>query len=192
MKRLPLLLGLALPAFALADTLPSQNNASVTASAVGYQGVMSVNQAAGDMHQQVNGRALAIGDQAGATLGYGQSRSAELPAGTLDATASIQGNAFSRGAGLLGVNQSAGAGNQQINAFRTSLSTRGESLDDSVLAQQSVALPKSSGPAGTETGRRLVDTDDRAFAGSSGVVQLNQSAGVGNRMVNTFSIRVAD
>ncbi|WP_277051950.1 adhesin [Zestomonas thermotolerans] len=192
MKRLILLLGVALPTLALADGLHSQNTASLTASGSGYSGVMSINQAAGDLHQQINGRALAIGEQAGAKLRYRQSNNAELPVVPLDATASINGSAFSRGAGVLGVNQSAGVGNQQINAFRTSISTRGESLDDSVLAQQSVALPKSSGPAGSEAGRRIVNTDDRAFAGSSGVVQLNQSAGVGNRTVNTFSIRVAD
>ncbi|PPA00574.1 adhesin, partial [Pseudomonas sp. MWU12-2312b] len=35
-------------------------------------------------------------------------------------------------------------------------------------------------------------TSDQAFTGSRGVIQLNQSAGVGNRMANTFSVRVAD
>lgn len=191
MKPALLLLGMSLPLWAMAEPITSQNNAVIGNSGIGYSGVMSINQAAGDQHQQANGRALAIGDRAGTNLNYRQSRGA-LPDGALDASAAIQGSAFSQGAGVAGVNQSAGAGNQQLNAFRTSISTRGESLDDSVLAEQSVALPLNSGPAGSESGVRAVDTDNRAFAGSSGVVQLNQSAGVGNRTVNTFSIRVSD
>lgn len=191
MKPALLLLGISLPLWAMAAPSSSQNSAVIDSSAVGHAGVMSINQAAGEQHQQANGRVLAIGERAAANLNYQQSRGA-LPDAALDARAAIQGEAFSRGAGVTGVNQSAGAGNQQLNTFRTSISTRGESLDDSVLAEQSVALPLNSGPAGPESGVRTVDTDNRAFAGSSGVVQLNQSAGVGNRTANTFSIRVAD
>lgn len=96
-----------------------------------------------------------------------------------------------RGSGILGVNQGAGLGNQQINAFRLSVSNGPESLDDSVLAQ-SVALTKVSGSATPVPGGRSVSTDDRAFAGSSGVVQVNQSAGVGNQSMNTLSVRVME
>ena len=106
------------------------------------------------------------------------------------ASASISGAAL-RGSGILGVNQGAGLGNQQINAFRLSVSNGPESLDDSVLAQ-SVALTKVSGSATPVPGGRSVSTDDRAFAGSSGVVQVNQSAGVGNQSMNTLSVRVME
>jgi hypothetical protein len=108
------------------------------------------------------------------------------------ATSRIQGNAFSNGNGALGVNQSAGAANQQANALQVSISAYPQSVDDSVLSQQNVTLPQDSGPGASDSGSRRVVTSDQAFAGSRGVVQLNQSAGVGNRMGNTLSIRVAD
>ena len=67
-----------------------------------------------------------------------------------------------------------------------------QSVDDSALSQQNVAFLPSSGATGTSIGSRQVTTSDQAFTGSRGVIQVNQSAGVGNRMANTLSIRVAD
>ena len=110
----------------------------------------------------------------------------------IDANASIQGNSFTNGSGALGVNQSAGASNQQANALRISISNQPQSIDDSVLMQQNVALLNSSDPTDSAPGYRQVTTSDQAFTGSRGVIQLNQSAGVGNRMANTLSVRVAD
>lgn len=111
---------------------------------------------------------------------------------SMNATSSIGGNSFSNGNGALGVNQSAGANNQMINAMRISVSAAPQSIDDSALSQQNVALLPSSGATGTSQGSRQVVTSDQAFTGSRGVIQVNQSAGVGNRMANTLSIRVAD
>jgi hypothetical protein len=110
----------------------------------------------------------------------------------MDARSSIQGNSFSNGNGVLGVNQSAGANTQQANALRISISAQPQSIDDSVLMQQNVALLNNSDPTDSAPGYRQVTTSDQAFTGSRGVIQLNQSAGVGNRMANTLSIRVAD
>ena len=90
------------------------------------------------------------------------------------------------------MNQSAGASNQQANALRISVSAQPQSIDDSVLLQQNVALINSSDSTAQTPGHRQVSTSDQAFTGSRGVVQLNQSAGVGNRTANTLSIRVAD
>lgn len=126
-----------------------------------------------------------------ALVGSDQRQHLQLDASQpIAASASISGAAL-RGSGILGVNQGAGLGNQQINAFRLSVSNGPESLDDSVLAQ-SVALTKVSGSATPVPGGRSVSTDDRAFAGSSGVVQVNQSAGVGNQSMNTLSVRVME
>ena len=114
------------------------------------------------------------------------------PSRALDASASIGGNSFSNGSGVLGINQSAGAGTQQANAVRISISAIPQSIDDSVLLQQNVALSNSSDSTHNAPGSRQVNTSDQAFTGSRGVVQLNQSAGVGNQMGNTLSVRVAD
>ena len=170
---------------------PVVDNANIDASAQHYKGNLSVNQAAGDQQQQNNSRAIAIGHDADATTRIIQ-RMDTAPSRAIDASASIGGNSFSNGSGVLGINQSAGAGTQQANAVRISISAIPQSIDDSVLLQQNVALSNSSDPTGQSLGSRQVSTSDQAFSGSRGVVQLNQSAGVGNRMANTLSVRVAD
>jgi hypothetical protein len=170
---------------------PVVNNANIDGSGMQYQGNLSVNQAAGDQQQQANARAIAAGHGASATTQIRQRlRSPVDP--EMDARSSIQGDSFSHGNGILGVNQSTGASNQQANALRISIGTQPESIDDSVLMQQNVALIKNSDPTDSAPGYRQVSTSDQAFTGSRGVIQLNQSAGVGNRMANTLNVRVAD
>ena len=192
MKRTLLMLAALCTAPAFAQSLvPVINNADIDSSGSRYQGNLSVNQAAGDKQQQVNARAIAVGPEANASTQIRQRL--DTPADpAMDARSTIQGNAFSNGSGVLGINQSAGAGTQQANAVRISISAVPQSIDDSVLLQQNVALSNSSDPTGQSLGSRQVSTSDQAFSGSRGVVQLNQSAGVGNRMANTLSVRVAD
>ncbi|WP_047226538.1 hypothetical protein [Pseudomonas brassicacearum] len=156
-----------------------------------YTGNFNVNQAAGDQTQQTNTRAIAIGTHAQATTVVRQ-RLDTAADPSINATARIGGSSFSNGNGVLGVNQSAGANNQMANVMRVGISARPQSIDDSALSQQNVALLPNSGATGTPTGSRQVVTSDQAFTGSRGVIQVNQSAGVGNRMANTLSIRVAD
>ena len=171
--------------------VPVINNADIDNSGSRYQGNLSVNQAAGDQQQQANARAFAVGPAASANTQIRQRLN--TPAGpAMDARSTIQGDAFSNGSGALGINQSAGANTQQANALSISIGAQQQSIDDSVLMQQNVALLNNSGPIDTSTGHRQVTTSDQAFTGSRGVIQLNQSAGVGNRMANTLSIRVAD
>ncbi|AHD14922.1 MULTISPECIES: hypothetical protein [Pseudomonas] len=171
--------------------VPVINNADIDSSGSRYLGNLSVNQAAGDQQQQANARAFAVGPEASATTQIRQRLNTPAdPA--MNARSTIQGDAFSNGSGALGVNQSAGANTQQANALSISIGAQPQSIDDSVLMQQNVALLNNSGPIDTSTGHRQVTTSDQAFTGSRGVIQLNQSAGVGNRMANTLSIRVAD
>lgn len=170
---------------------PVLDSARIDSSASAYQGNFSVNQAAGDALQQANARAIAIGSAAGATTVIRQSSDvAASPA--RDASAAISGTAFSQGNGLLGVNQAAGASTQQANSVRIAISAIPQSIDDSILSQQTVALANGSDATDHAPGSRQVTLGDQAFTGSRGVVQLNQSAGVGNRMANTLSVRVAD
>ena len=169
----------------------SDNNAEINNSGVNYRGNITVNQAAGDQQQQVNSRAIAIGTQGSASTRISQKLDT-APDPSLNAKAAIQGNSFSNGNGVIGVNQSAGANNQMINAVRIGISAQPQGIDDSALSQQNVALLPSSGTVAPVSGSRQVVTSDQAFTGSRGVVQLNQSAGVGNRMANTLNVRVAD
>lgn len=192
MRRISLLIAMVIPVATLAEQAQVTNHSTIDNSGRTYQGVLSVNQAAGSQQQQINGRALAIGTNANATTDFRQYQELSGIDTSMNAQATITGSAFSNGSGVLGVNQSAGAGTQQINSFRTSIGSGAQSLDDSVLAQQNVVLSTNSGAAEASPGERVVAIDRQAFAGSSGVVQLNQSAGVGNRMANSVSIRVMD
>ena len=190
MNRTLLLLAVLGCTSAMADP-NSVNSANIQDSGMQYRGNFNVNQAAGDQMQQANTKAIAIGTESQATTRVIQR--IDTPADrSMNATANIGGNSFSNGNGILGVNQGAGANNQMANVTRISISAAPQSIDDSALSQQNVALLPSSGATGTSIGSRQVTTSDQAFTGSRGVIQVNQSAGVGNRMANTLSIRVAD
>ena len=190
MNRTLLLLALLGCTSAMADP-SSVNSANIQDSGMQYRGNFNVNQAAGDQMQQANTKAIAIGTESQASTRVIQR--IDTPADrSMNASANIGGNAFSNGNGILGVNQGAGANNQMANVTRVSISAAPQSIDDSALSQQNVALLPSSGATGTSIGSRQVTTSDQAFTGSRGVIQVNQSAGVGNRMANTLSIRVAD
>ncbi|MDD2055340.1 adhesin [Pseudomonas putida] len=192
MKASILILALLTSASALADSSAQVNDtATINNSGSNYRGNQLINQAAGDQQQQINSRSIAIGTQAATHDNLSQTRSGQLDP-SINAKAQILGNSFSNGSGSLGVNQSAGAGNQMINVMRVSISAQPQSMDDSALLQQNVALSNNSGATDPQSGSRQVVTGDQAFTGSRGVTQLNQSAGVGNRMANTLSIRVAD
>lgn len=169
----------------------SDNNAEINNSGANYHGNVTINQAAGDQQQQVNIRSIAIGTEAKASTSVTQK--INTPADpSLNAKAVIGGNSFSNGSGVIGINQSAGANNQMVNTVRVGISAQPQGMDDSALSQQNVALVPNSGTATPASGSRQIVTSDQAFTGSRGVVQLNQSAGVGNRMANTLNIRVAD
>lgn len=179
----------------LAETV-MQATASINQSGQNHRGVVMINQAAGDGQQQANARALAIGSSAGSqvTAATHVLQSNETLPGnpaTIDASASIGGSSFANSQGVVGINQGAGSGNQQINALHIA-SGLAQGLDDSALAQQSVRPTNFSGATEPQSGARMVSVDDSAFGNSRGVVQLNQSAGVGNRSINSLGIRITE
>ena len=171
---------------AMAD---SDNNTTLDRSGAHYNGVVTLNQAAGDQQQLSNNVVIAVGRNAQTNIAVTQKNSGTPADRSLNAKATIQGNSFSQGNGVLSVNQSAGAQNQSINAVRISINAGPQSIDDSVMSQQTVALATDSGSTLT-TGSRQVVTSDQAFTGSRGVVQVTQSAGVGNRVANTLNLRL--
>ncbi|WP_395607751.1 adhesin [Pseudomonas sp. B22129] len=186
MNRSLILLATFICSAAMAD---SNNNSTIDNSGKQYNGVVLINQGAGDQQQLSNNVALSAGRNAQSNISVTQKISGAPADRSLNANASIQGNSFSNGSGALSVNQSAGAQNQMINAVRISVNAGPQSIDDSVMSQQNVALATDSGLNAT-TGSRQVTTSDQAFTGSRGVVQVNQSAGVGNRVANTLNLRL--
>ncbi len=176
---------------ALSGLANADDTARIDASASGYQGNLSINQAAGERQQQANARVINVVAAAASATTVRQTLE-QLPAGSAarDTRASIDGNAFSAGSGVVGVNQAAGLGNQQANVLSVTLLAAPQSLDDNVLAQ-SVSRADESFSAIT-VGERRAHMSNEAFSGSRGVVQLNQSSGIGNRTANHLSIRVVD
>ncbi|MFJ4131192.1 adhesin [Pseudomonas cyclaminis] len=181
MNRSLLVLALLASAPVFADDTAVINN-----SGQHYEGVVSINQVAGNQQQMSNSRAIALGGQA---TNVNLQRLDGSVDRSLNAKAAIQGTSFTSGNGVLGINQSAGANNQSINAVRISINPGPQSIDDSVLLQQNTTQLTDSGLTPT-TGSRQVATSDQAFTGSRGVIQVNQSAGVGNRVANTLGITI--
>lgn len=178
-------------AFSVLSDASDRSTATIDSSGTGYSGTLMLNQAAGDLQQQVNAGAIAPSSMP--TIRVEQHRiEASAASATGAMQAGIHGDAFSGGNGVLGINQSAGVANQQINGFRLGAGVRPESLDDSSLAQSTALSSLSSAAGSREAGDRLVEIDNQAFTDSRGVVQLNQAAGVGNRMVNNLGIRIME
>ncbi|RXZ44931.1 adhesin [Crenobacter cavernae] len=167
----------------------------------GSNGVLSVNQAAGEQNQQANLRALAIGDQAShASLTLSQGLAGAGPqAPERQASASIDGASFAGFSGMLGVNQTSGYANRSANLAavavgpwaRTEITVARPGqlgqADDTLLAQSTGATEdpqQNSAPLPT------AEIGDRAFQGAAGVVQLNQVAGSLNQAANLLAVRV--
>ncbi|AJE99512.1 hypothetical protein [Pandoraea apista] len=157
--------------------------------AVGVTGALGVNQAAGVNNAQANSAVIANGG--GLTAGTSSTNQQALVTSTTGAaSAAIQGNAFSGTSGLTQVNQASGAGNLQRNAtvIVTGDASGVASVSDTAL---SAAISKG-GPAGRDNLNdqfRTASISGDAFRGASGVVQVNQSAGIGNVTANVFVLR---
>lgn len=167
-------------------------NTQIDAGGLNYQGNLMVNQAAGREHQQVNSRTIALAPIGAVGIHIEQNIETLAVDSSLVSVARIDGDSFSNGSGVVGVNQSAGVANQQINHVSVILITLPDSLDDSVLAQNVTRQMSPISTVSTSLGERRAELSDDAFAGSRGVVQLNQSSGIGNSTANHLSIRVAD
>jgi hypothetical protein len=187
---------LAIPLLALAqtDTAVIGGNAGRNLSGRG-----AINEAAGQGNTQANVAALALtqGGQAPIDLQVHQHPQSP-PAGVRrDASVRIEAFALSNTRGLLSVNQVAGSGNAQLNLFalgNTDIAIAAPGLaglDDAALAAVA-ADPNPNPTVGADASPRLrqaVIADD-ALRGSQGVVQVNQTAGVGNFSTNAIVLQL--
>lgn len=160
----------------------------------------AINLAAGSGNTQANLAAIALSaDGQGMTtlrirqdMQMSPAQLAELR--RRDASARIDGNAFAGSTGLLSVNQVAGSGNAQLNVFALGnagavIAASGPTgLDDAALAAVAGSNPTEGAEA--PRGLRQVEIADGAFHGSQGVVQVNQTAGVGNVSANAIVLQL--
>jgi hypothetical protein len=170
------------------------DSASITGSGRADAGVISVNQAAGELNQQANLRALATSAEGTALAATATGQGIEgniirLP--RQPAHAEIAGNAFAGSRGIVGVNQAAGVANQSSNQVAIAQSTHGvasaETAADSILA----SARAGGGAAASAAGPSSVAISDQAFQGASGIVQINQVAGAWNHTANLLAVRIA-
>lgn len=167
-----------------------ENSALIDGSVLQGQGRIGVNMAAGDQNAQINAAALAVsyGQGAHATLDLQQNVRLTEAEWAHDSTSTITDNAFSNASGVISVNQVSGLGNAQINAVAIGLGIEGEAVTEVGLASSTTGYNAELAP--TDTGHREARIDEKAFEGSSGLVQINQLAGSGNATANSFQLNV--
>ena len=158
----------------------------------GATGALALNVAAGDLNQQSNLRAIAIGTRAIASTDVRQARRGDRATTADAASAVIAGRAFAGASGMAGINQASGSGNSAFNAVALALAQQGirETDDDHALsAAFASAGQQHDFERGSATaGRRVASVDSTALQGFEGVLQLNQVAGAGNDTGNVLSM----
>lgn len=157
------------------------------------QGLIGVNVAAGTSNAQANVRAIAIGQDTRAIASAHQTIDATGVDALRDARAVLAGSALQSVQGVVGVNQAAGSANAQLNLLAIgtdAMAVFGQQLDNAALA----ATRADAAPATSETLPTLPLRESRigsnAMRASSGVVQINQTAGVGNASANAIVLRL--
>ena len=153
------------------------------------EGALSVNQAAGNLNQQANIRAIAnnpdgqASAQVSASL-INHNRSSAAPD---QASAMITGDSFSHNTGVVGVNQIAGSQNSTANMVGIAYGGSG-----TVAAASDALLAGTRAPSGSAEPVSPINyqasISDQAFQGTKGVVQVNQVAGALNQAVNTLTV----
>ncbi|MGA7781951.1 MAG: hypothetical protein WCA85_30155 [Paraburkholderia sp.] len=174
---------------AYAQSIPTVGATATISSGVatGTTGALTVNEAAGLSNAQANQLTITTGGVIGNDNASTQSASGA--ARVTNASASIQGNAFSNTSGAVLVNQSAGAGNLQRNSTQIGTAAVGvETVSDGELS----ATAAKNGGLGQSIGVNSVreaNISNEAFKNVSGIVQINQAAGAGNATANSFVLR---
>lgn len=151
-------------------------------------GRLAVNQTAGAGNAQANLMAVAKGKVASATTQASQM--AINPDTARTAESVIEAGAFNGFQGALALNQASGANTLQANLLVIETREAVTATDDRVLAQIVPGTPPTEGAGSAPEVSREARIDASAFRGASGVLQVNQSAGVGNAATNAVVVRL--
>jgi hypothetical protein len=151
------------------------------------RGRVSINVSAGFANAQSNNAALAASSGSANAVATANVRVDGVPRMPGDSSALIAGNAFAGAAGMLSVNQASGSANAQANVIAIGLGADADALAESVLSSTASGIAPASVFRGTV---REAAISDSAFRGARGLVQVNQSAGSGNRTANHFALQV--
>lgn len=180
------------------------DRARIADAARGLDGRAAINQTAGVGNAQANLAAFAISPEGLALASlHADQRIADTDietddasiASTRAASARIDARALADSRGLLQLNQSAGTGNRQLNAFamsngRIATGVVVAGLDDAALASVAGANADDAYGANAAPSLREAVIADDALRGGQGVLQLNQTAGTGNASVNAIVLQL--
>jgi hypothetical protein len=185
--------GSVIAAIAFAATLSFAHNsfaqvddANITdGSFAGSKGVVSLNVAAGVVNQQDN--SALITDAPGSLNVVQTSTGNENPANTVQAK--IGSLAFSSSSGVMQVTEAAGVGNLQANAAFIGIDTASSQTLSGVSLSQ-MRSTQVLAPSGLAPFQGEAVISPSAFANTSGVVQVDQTAGNNNVAANLLSLHV--
>lgn len=181
-------------AWAQSASQSASHSAIQDAVLAGGVGNIAVNNSAGAGNAQANIAVIGVGaESAGAAIRSRQvaARSTNGAIGEGHASAEIGSNAFRNASGIIAVNQSSGAGNAQSNLIAIAVGPFAEVPIDQLGSVNAAEDGSSLGASRSDSGRtRRSAIADSAFAGASGIVQVNQLAGSGNTTANVFALSI--
>jgi len=155
------------------------------------RGILSVNQASGNLNNQANVRVLAFAEGEGLLYDLSLATSAR----SIKNTVIVYGgeredrisNSFAGAVGIVGVNQSAGSLNQQVNVVVLGI---GVALEPDVVALGDATLGETIADNSASSSSNRADLITDSFTGFRGIAQVNQSSGdlniVGNSVGFSF------
>ena len=151
------------------------------------RGILSVNQASGNISNQANVRVLAFTDGEGLLYDLSLATSAR----SIKNSVIVYGgeredrisNSFGGAVGIVGVNQSAGSLNQQVNVVVLGI---GVALGPGVVALGDAALGETIADNSASGSSNRADIITDSFTGFRGIAQVNQSSGDLNVLGNTL------
>jgi len=150
------------------------------------RGILSVNQASGNLNNQANVRVLAFADGEGLLYDLSLATSAR----SIKNTVIVYGgeredrisNSFGGAVGIVGVNQSAGSLNQQVNVVVLGI---GVALGPELVALGDADLGGTIADNSVSSGGNRSDIITDSFTGFRGIAQVNQSSGDLNIVTNS-------
>ena len=144
----------------------------------GASGIAGINMASGDNHVQSNMWIIGIESFNRGFINQETVCRNEVPN---KATDIIGDTAFSDIKGIFSINQASGSGSAEANLVSISI---GEKINTSALSQNVAKIKDKS----LYSGEFSDIISNLAFSGARGLVQVNQSAGIGNGIANTFHL----
>ena len=151
------------------------------------RGRLAINVSAGFANAQSNSAALAASSGSAKAAVTANVRVDAVSETQVDSSAIIAGSAFAGAAGMLSVNQASGGANAQANVIAIGLGADADVIAESVLSSTASGVAPASAARASV---REAAISDSAFRGARGLVQVNQSAGSGNRTANHFALQV--